>query len=89
MTFTEKIENLILPKVQKPGRYLGNEVHVIRKSYDQDAVIIILAFPDIYEMGMSYHGFDILYHVLNKQKCLKTNNWKPISENLVDLHFQL
>ena len=68
MTFTEKIEYIILPNVQKPGRYLGNEVHVIRKSLDQDTITILLAFPDVYEMGMSYHGFSILYYVLNQQE---------------------
>ncbi len=66
--FTEKIktdlEEKILPFVDKPGRYIGNEFNVVIKP---DAGIrIALCFPDVYEIGMSYIGFKILYNIVNK-----------------------
>ena len=58
----------ILPFVLKPGRYVGNEHHIILKHPDEVTLRVALAFPEVYEMAMSYIGFDILYHVLNKEK---------------------
>ena len=57
----------ILPFVTKPGRYLGNELNTVHKNPEQVSVRVALAFPEVYEIAMSYIGFDILYHVLNKQ----------------------
>ncbi|MGQ9852515.1 MAG: radical SAM protein, partial [Candidatus Oleimicrobiaceae bacterium] len=61
------LEQRILPRVSKPGRYLGNEINVVRKPFDDAELRVALAFPDVYEMGMSYLGFDILYHLLNRE----------------------
>ena len=56
----------ILPKVQKPGRYVGGELNRIIK---QNAKIrFAFCFPDVYEIGMSYVGMKILYELLNSQK---------------------
>ena len=49
--------------VEKPARYMGGEMGSIRK--DAADVRIALAFPDVYEVGMSHLGLRILYHVLN------------------------
>lgn len=49
--------------VEKPARYLGNEIGSIRKSGAD--VRFVLAFPDVYEVGMSHLGFQILYGILN------------------------
>ncbi len=57
----------ILPNVLKPGRYLGNEINNIHKNPEKVKARIVLAFPDVYEIGMSYVGFQILYHILNKE----------------------
>ena len=47
---------------QKPSRYLGNEVNIIRK----DAKVkVALCFPDTYEIGMSHLGLKILYSIIN------------------------
>ncbi|MDZ7261992.1 MAG: TIGR03960 family B12-binding radical SAM protein, partial [candidate division KSB1 bacterium] len=56
-----------LPLIHKPGRYVGNELNVIKKDWSQVEVTWALIFPDLYEIGMSYLGFEILYHILNKQ----------------------
>lgn len=55
----------ILPYVLKPGRYLGNEINSVHK--DNADVKIVLAFPDVYEIGMSYLGFKILYEIINSR----------------------
>ena len=47
----------ILSSVQKPARYTGGEFNSIVKSPEETEVSIALAFPDIYEVGMSYLGF--------------------------------
>ena len=51
-----------LQAFQKPSRYIGGEVNSIRK---EAAVRVALAFPDVYEVGMSHLGLRILYHVIN------------------------
>ena len=61
----------ILPFVSKPGRYIGNELNIIRKEKQPTDVSVALAFPDIYEIGMSFIGFEILYHILNKQDTIR------------------
>jgi len=68
----KKIENIlinnILPYVSKPGRYIGNELNIVRKGDKNVSVRIALAFPEVYEIGMSYIGFEILYNILNQKK---------------------
>ncbi len=56
----------LLPLVSKPSRYLGTEVNSIHKDLDKVDVKIALAFPDVYEVGMSHQGLHILYHILNR-----------------------
>ncbi|MGQ9455692.1 MAG: TIGR03960 family B12-binding radical SAM protein [Armatimonadota bacterium] len=55
----------ILSNVTKPARYTGGELNSIVKDPDKTSVRIALAFPDIYEVGMSNLGLRILYHVIN------------------------
>lgn len=52
-------------KVQKPGRYVGGEYGAVKKDWDAVQARICLAFPDIYDIGMSHLGFKILYKILN------------------------
>lgn len=56
-----------LKHVQKPGRYIGSEWNEIKKNPERAKAKIALAFPDVYEIGMSHLGQKILYHVLNSQ----------------------
>jgi radical SAM family uncharacterized protein/radical SAM-linked protein len=62
---SKKIKQDLLPFVMKPGRYVGNELHAVHKDH-QGKLKIALAFPDVYEIGMSYHGLAILYHIINR-----------------------
>jgi radical SAM family uncharacterized protein/radical SAM-linked protein len=57
----------ILPLVRQPSRYLGTEVNVVRKNPDRMDLRMVLAFPDLYEIGMSHFGLQILYHLLNRR----------------------
>jgi radical SAM family uncharacterized protein/radical SAM-linked protein len=57
----------ILKNVEKPGRYLGGEWNSIIKDPSRVRVKVALAFPDLYEVGMSYLGQKILYYILNGQ----------------------
>jgi radical SAM family uncharacterized protein/radical SAM-linked protein len=56
----------ILPNVWKPNSYIGNEIHVIVKDPDKAKLSFLLAFPDLYELGMSFYGIQILYQILNE-----------------------
>ena len=56
----------ILPWAEQPSRYLGSEINHLRKDPDQVKLKVLLAFPDLYEIGMSHFGIQILYHILNK-----------------------
>ncbi len=57
-------------QIRRPSRYLGNEINSIRKDPSTVEVSIALAFPDLYEVGMSHLGLKILYHILNSHKWL-------------------
>ncbi len=57
----------LLPLVAKPSRYCGNEYNAIKKDWFAARLKIALAFPDLYEIGMSHHGLQILYHILNRR----------------------
>ncbi len=56
----------ILPLVEKPSQYLGTEVNAVKKNLDLVDLKVSLAFPDLYEIGTSHFGLQILYHILNK-----------------------
>ena len=57
----------LLPYVQNPSRYLGTEVNRIVKAPESVKMKIALAFPDLYDIGTSHFGIQILYHLLNRQ----------------------
>jgi len=57
----------ILPTVQKPGRYSGGEFNQVVKDWSKTPTRVALAFPDIYDLGMSNLGLAILYDIINQQ----------------------
>ena len=57
-------------KIIHPSRYLGGEVNSVQKDPSAVEISIALAFPDVYEIGMSHLGLKILYHILNLQNWL-------------------
>jgi len=58
----------IMPLIERPSRYLGNEVNIIKKDPDRVKLKFALVFPDLYEIGTSHFGLQILYSILNKKK---------------------
>lgn len=63
----ERALDRILPQVEKPARYTGGEFNSVVKDWDATPFRAVLAFPDIYELGMSNLGLAILYDILNRQ----------------------
>ena len=60
----------VLSVVKKPARYIGGEFNSVYKDPDKTQVRIALAFPDVYEVGMSHLGLKILYNILNSQESI-------------------
>ena len=56
----------ILPLVRKPGQYVGGELHAVDGRIAAEQLSWCLLFPDLYEIGMSHQGLQILYHILNR-----------------------
>lgn len=56
----------ILLKVEKPARYIGNEVNSVMKDKQDISVRFAMCFPDVYEIGMSHLGIQILYDMFNR-----------------------
>ncbi len=58
----------ILPDIQRPSRYIGGEWNQVVKDHRKVDLTFALAFPDVYEIGMSHLGFRILYSLLNSRE---------------------
>ena len=67
MELQYKLDQL-LKRAEKPGRYIGGELNSAKKDPAKVDANFAFAFPDIYEIGMSYLGLQILYHELNKRE---------------------
>lgn len=55
----------ILLKIEKPARYIGNEINSVMKNKNDIDVRFVMCFPDVYEIGMSHLGIQILYDMFN------------------------
>ena len=60
-------DSRILSAISRPGRYLGHEFNSIQKNWNDAKAKFAFIFPDLYEIGMSHQGLQILYHLLNKK----------------------
>jgi radical SAM family uncharacterized protein len=61
-----RLERILL-KVQKPGRYVGGELNAVVKDWDQVETKVAFIFPDIYDIGISNLGLQILYDLVNQR----------------------
>ena len=61
----ELLTSRILSTVEKPARYIGGEKNSVRKDPQHVRVAFALLFPDVYEVGMSHLGYQILYSIIN------------------------
>ncbi len=60
------LKDEILMQVEKPARYTGGEINAVMKDAEQVAVRFVMCFPDVYEIGMSHLGIQIIYSMLNQ-----------------------
>lgn len=58
----------ILMKIEKPARYIGGEVNMVKKNPKNVDVRFAMCFPDVYDIGMSHLGIQIIYDLLNKRE---------------------
>lgn len=77
-----------LHEVSSPERYIGREWNMKKKDWDMIEHRICLAFPDVYEIGMSHLGISILYHLLNSRDDILCERvfspWKDMEQLLRD-----
>src|SRR6476620_8753573 len=64
-TFDEHPYASFLHEVAKPARYAGGEAGQVKKDWASVRATVCLAFPDVYDIGMSHLGYKILYKILN------------------------
>lgn len=57
----------LLQRIEKPSRYIGGEINTFNKQLDDSTIRFCFAFPDVYEVGMSHLGMQIIYNLLNQQ----------------------
>ena len=58
----------VLLTVEKPARYIGNEVNMVVKDPKEVEIRFCMCFPDVYEIGMSHLGIQILYDMFNRRE---------------------
>ena len=58
----------ILLNIEKPARYIGGEVNSVMKAKDEVDIRFAMCFPDVYEIGMSHLGIQILYDMFNRRE---------------------
>lgn len=61
----KKAVSRLLPRVQTPAQYLGGELNSVSKDHSQVRGKLALCFPDAYTLGMSHHGLQVLYTIMN------------------------
>jgi len=84
--FDPKAAERLFSRVEKPGRYTGGEWNSVRKDPARVRISVALAFPDVYEIGMSYLGQKILYDLLNARPEIRAERvfapWPDMEEAL-------
>ena len=58
----------ILLEIEKPARYIGNEINSVMKDKEQIDIRFAMCFPEVYEIGMSHLGLQILYDMFNRRE---------------------
>nr|WP_281533060.1 TIGR03960 family B12-binding radical SAM protein [Anaerocolumna aminovalerica] len=58
----------ILLTIEKPARYIGNEINMVKKDLNNIDIRFCMCFPDVYEIGMSHLGIQILYDMFNRRE---------------------
>lgn len=83
----------ILMSIEKPARYIGGEVNMVRKNPEDVDIRFCMCFPDVYEVGMSHLGIQILYDMFNRRDdiyCERVYSpWPDLDKIMRDKHIPL
>ena len=83
----------ILLKIEKPARYIGNEVNSVMKDPEKVSIRFAMCFPDVYEIGMSHLGIQILYDMFNRREdvyCERVYSpWPDLHQIMKEQHIPL
>lgn len=83
----------ILMTIEKPARYIGNEVNMVKKDLKNVDIRFCMCFPDVYEIGMSHLGIQILYDMFNRMDgvyCERVYSpWPDLDAIMRDRHIPL
>lgn len=83
----------ILLSIQQPARYIGGEVNVVQKVLTPETIRFCMCFPDVYEIGMSHLGIQILYDMFNKREdtyCERVYSpWNDLDKIMREKHIPL
>jgi radical SAM family uncharacterized protein len=85
----DQVTRYVLPKVRTPAQYVGGEPNSVRKNHAEVAGKLCLAFPDAYTIGMSHHGLQVLYSLINAREdwaCERVFTPWPDAEELMRKH---
>ncbi|MCI5504520.1 MAG: TIGR03960 family B12-binding radical SAM protein, partial [Eubacterium sp.] len=86
------LQDEILLQIEKPVRYIGNEINSVMKS-PEDKVRFAMCFPDVYEIGMSHLGMKIIYDMMNRREdvwCERVfSPWVDLDEVMRQEHIPL
>ncbi len=92
-TLRRQLESRVWPHVQTPAQYVGGERNIIVKDHRQVRGKLCLGFPDAYTIGMSHHGLQVLYSLMNRREdwCAERvfTPWPDMEEKLRDLDLPL
>ena len=83
----------ILLSIQQPARYIGGEVNSVKKDPSSVAIRFAMCFPDVYEIGMSHLGIQILYDMFNRREdiyCERVYSpWTDLDKIMREQHIPL
>ena len=83
----------ILLNIEKPARYIGNEVNSVMKNKNEVDIRFAMCFPDVYEIGMSHLGIQILYDMFNRREdvwCERVYSpWTDLDKVMREQHIPL
>ena len=76
----------ILLSIQQPARYIGGEVNTVNKDPEKVDIRFAMCFPDVYEIGMSHTGMQIIYDMFNRREdiyCERVYSpWTALDKNM-------
>lgn len=76
----EYVTGRILPDIQTPAQYIGGELNSVRKDHREVRGTVCLAFPDTYSLGMSHHGLQVLYSLMNARDWACERAFTPLKD---------